>query len=652
MSSTTVEEREKPSVSPVNRLWNRQLSSYPDTRARYTYLGIVVLAAIVLYYELYVEGSVAPSILRQYDMSFTYFIYIIAFGNILGAFASLVAGLADRWGRANLVAYGLGITAAITLFGLPNAGSEFMFGVCFAALSFVEGIILVATPALVRDFSPQIGRAGAMGFWTLGPVLGSLVVAVVSSNTLAGHPDWRYQFYVSGAAGFVIFAVALVGLRELSPQLRDQLMMTIRDRALIEAKAKGLDISKALEKPWKQMMRPDIIASALAISLFLLIYYSAVEFSVVYFTTVFGFTEKDANGVSNWLWASDAIALVVVGVLSDKLRVRKPFMIVGGVGAVVMTIIFLRLATHPDTSYYHLATVMAIQAVFLGVAYAPWMASFTETIEKHNPALTATGLAVWGWILRIVVAAAAFVVPVIVNGVDPLVAYGPQAQAAQARVGAPLLAKVEANQALFNQLATYPDASKIPPALLSSAIAKVGAPTLLAAQKHTADLKYLSAHGNDVLAAQKKAPHQWQHWYWICVGGQLVFIPLVFMMAGDWSPRRARQREEEHEAAVQAELEKMLADGSRPVGVLTTASPAATAGDAATSGSDATTVPAPSPAPVVDGTTTPIAAPQAPATPATRAAPAAPATPAPRATPAADGGIVAPPDGQPPSSEA
>ncbi len=580
MSSTTIEARDKPSVNPISRLWNRQLTAYPDTGPRYTYLGIVVLAAIVLYYELYVEGSVAPSILRQYGMSFTYFIYIIAFGNILGAFASLVAGLADRWGRANLVAYGLGITAAITLFGLPHAGTEFEFGLLFAALSFVEGIILVATPALVRDFSPQIGRAAAMGFWTLGPVLGSLVVAVVSSNTLGGHPDWRYQFYVSGAAGFVVFALAVVGLRELSPRLRDQLMMTIRDRALIEAKAKGLDISRALEKPWKQMMRPDIIASALAISLFLLIYYSAVEFSVVYFTTVFGFTEKDANGVSNWLWASDAIALVVVGVLSDKLRVRKPFMVVGGVGAVIMTIIFLRLATHPDTSYYHLATVMSIQAVFLGVAYAPWMASFTETIEKHNPALTATGLAVWGWILRIVVAAAAFVVPVVVNGVDPLVAYGTQAQAAQARVGAPLLAKVEANQALFNQLATYPDSSKIPPALLQSAIAKVGAPTLLAAQKHAADLTFLAAHGHQVLAAQKKAPHQWQHWYWVCVGGELVFIPLVFVMAGDWSPRRARQREQEHEAAVQAELEKMLADGSAPVSVGATATPVAAGGTA------------------------------------------------------------------------
>ena len=60
--------------------------------------------------------------------------------------------------------------------------------VLFAVLSFVEGIVLVATPALIRDFSPQVGRGIAMGFWTLGPVLGSLVVTEVSSNTLDSPP--------------------------------------------------------------------------------------------------------------------------------------------------------------------------------------------------------------------------------------------------------------------------------------------------------------------------------------------------------------------------------------------------------------------------------------------------------------------------------
>src|SRR3984893_922664 len=122
----------------AGRLWDRQLDHYPDTGPRLVYLGIVVLGTIVLYYELYVLGAVAPSILQQYHMSFRYFVYILVVGNALGAFTSLIAGLADRWGRANLVVYGLAVTGLLTLFGLPNAGGKFTFGVLFAAISFVE----------------------------------------------------------------------------------------------------------------------------------------------------------------------------------------------------------------------------------------------------------------------------------------------------------------------------------------------------------------------------------------------------------------------------------------------------------------------------------------------------------------------------------
>ena len=112
-----------------------------------------------------------------------------------------------------------------------------------------------------------------------------------------------------------------------------------------------------------------------------------------------------------------------------RLRVRKPFMVVGGVGAIVMTIIFLMRATKPDTSYYDFVLILSLLAVFLGVAYAPWMASFTETVERRNPALAATGLAVWGLIIRLVIAISVFIVPHIVNTVTTLVDRGPTVQA-------------------------------------------------------------------------------------------------------------------------------------------------------------------------------------------------------------------------------
>ena len=58
------------------------------------------------------------------------------------------------------------------------------------------------------------------------------------------------------------------------------------------------------------------------------------------------------------------------------------------------------------------------------MAYAPWMASYTETVEARNPALIATGLAIWGWIIRVVVFVSFLVIPLVVTSVTPLVTYG------------------------------------------------------------------------------------------------------------------------------------------------------------------------------------------------------------------------------------
>ena len=87
----------------------------------------------------------------------------------------------------------------------------------------------MATPALVRDFSPQLGRASAMGFWTVGPVAGSLITSIVAAHTLdhflasGGIDGWKSQFVISGVTALVVFVLALFFLKDLSSRLRDQL---------------------------------------------------------------------------------------------------------------------------------------------------------------------------------------------------------------------------------------------------------------------------------------------------------------------------------------------------------------------------------------------------------------------------------------------
>ncbi|MFF4209076.1 MFS transporter [Streptomyces sp. NPDC001796] len=540
------------------RLWRRELNHYPVTSRRLAYLAIVVLTTVVLYYALYVQYAVATSIITHFHMTYSYFVWVSVIGNAVGAFASLVAGLADRWGRANMVVYGLLIAALLSLLALPNAPDKGTYLVLFACLSFIEGIVLVATPALIRDFSPQLGRATAMGYWTMGPVIGSLVVTVVTSSTLS-FAGWQDELRYSGWAGLAVFVLALVGLRELSPRLRDQIMVSLRDRALVEARAKGMNPRTAAEGHWRQMLRLDVVGSATAVSLFLLLYFGAVGNFVVYFAATFGYSEQRTNGLANWYWAANAVALVAAGLVSDKLKVRKPFMAVGAVGSIAVTTLFALHATEQRTGYHTFAALFVAIGVFTGVTYAPWMASFTETVEKHNPAATATGLAVWGWIIRAVVAISTAFVPVVVTSATPLVEHGAQVKAASVQA-APALAVIDAHPRLFAELEAYPPTA-VPPALAARAVREVGAEDLATVRKAQPQLALLQRYGSQVKSAAAQGPEQWRTWWLICVAGQVFFLPFIFVMAGRWSPRKAREEAVEHQRAVERELAALADEG-------------------------------------------------------------------------------------------
>jgi hypothetical protein len=146
-------------------------------------------------------------------------------------------------------------------------------------------------------------------------------------------------------------------------------------------------------------------------------------------------------------------------------------------------------------------------------------------VEARNPALIATGLAFWGWIIRIVVFVAYLCLPLVFYTVTPRVNYGAEVssiaaahktelafasahpdvvataqkippnvlasaqkippsvqtiakkdgvQLANAQKFAPELKVIQANPALFTKLSTYSDPSKIPGPLLTQAINAAG----------------------------------------------------------------------------------------------------------------------------------------------------------------------------------
>src|SRR5580704_10875138 len=261
--------------SPLFRfLFVHEIDEYPDNAKRTAYLGLAVLATVVLYYTYFTQTGVTPQILQYYHMSFSFYVGIVVVSNLIGAFASLPASKTDKLGRSNVIIYGLLIIGLLVAIGVPATHTQWQFAVAISALGLVEGAILVATPALVRDFSPQLGRASAMGFWTIGPVAGSLIASIIAVHTLnhIGQTHWKSQFVIAGCAALVVFVISIFGLRDLSPSIRDQLMVSARDQTLVEARARGVsdqELQAAAERPWRQMFRWDLIGACFGISVFL-----------------------------------------------------------------------------------------------------------------------------------------------------------------------------------------------------------------------------------------------------------------------------------------------------------------------------------------------------------------------------------------------
>jgi ACS family D-galactonate transporter-like MFS transporter len=285
-------------------------------------------------------------------------------------------------------------------------------------------------------------------------------------------------------------------------------MVSMRDRALIEARAAGVEPEKAVHGHWRQMLRLDIIGPAFAISIFLVLYYMFVAFLVVYFATVFRYTEAKANNLSEQVKTLQTVdpttlAALKVNPANTAAQARALSELSGLSVADVQKVVALGPRYKEQ-----LATLAAIDPTTLAAL-------------SDNPANTAAGAKAVGEIaVRLGIA------PATALGQLHAVASVPPADLAVLRADGP---KVQQAGAGLRSISTIP----------------------------SGDVAYLSAHGSEVAKAQKDNPGQWQTWWWICFICQVAFIPFVFLLTGRWSPRKARADEREHQRMVERELARL-----------------------------------------------------------------------------------------------
>jgi MFS family permease len=571
----------------------RELGRYPEDRVRYAQLALVAAATITVWWQGDVAGAVAPLLLPDLGMSFSFFLTMISILAGLAGIASGLTGLLGRWGRANLMAGGLLVSSALTLVAIPLAQSKWPFVVAYGGQRFVDGIVLVATVALVRDLSPQMSRARAMALWTIGPATAALLVHFTANHTLGVFDTWQSQYVICGIVSTAVALALVCFLRELSPDLRDQRMVRRVDSPVVERRADRGEVSHTdgVSAIRQVLLTPRVIAASLGIGLFLVATLTFTSVLPLMLGAVFGYPADRSNGLLTWSNWATIVALVVAGIASDRLGVRKPFMLVGAACAIAFSIGLLTTLEDPQTSYGTLRVLLMGLGASVAIAYVAWMTSFTETVENLHPSLIVAGIAVWGWIVRLVVMSALLVIPQVVPSMNTLVEKGPAVKAEAARLSAAKAAlttdgkqvaarrlvleqegaAIRATQSRLRRAGATPSpaqlaATKARASRLQTQVASLNrqAATLRSrAAALEASAAGLAPRAATVKAAAAAAPQQWERWLWIAVICQALFIPVIFVIKGRWSPRQAREDAREHARAMHRELARLEAEPER-----------------------------------------------------------------------------------------
>jgi MFS family permease len=385
--------------SYVSWLWKRDLTAYPKGPLRWALLFLVTAGGICLTSLGLVIGSISPLLIQQTGMSTDFYSYLLVVAGLCGAATAYFSSLTDRIGRANLIVFGALIAGLIAFFGVPSAHTKWEFAVWYCVMGFADGVALVGTPTLMRDFTPQTGRATAMGVNTLGTGASALLISFFASRLLAHTTDWRVMLHLVGGAALATFVVLLFTLRELPPHLRGQVVATRADEGVLERVTDASDDEKVIAAAsagwakWRQVITPRIVSANLAIMLYLVIFVTASGFLTLYNVEVQHLSLSSANDLGTLYWAANCVALVGFGLISDRLLVRKPVMIVGAV-IVVISILFVMTADHP--SYARLAIPLVFWSIGMGGGFSPWYAAYSEDAERINPALVGTAFAVFG----------------------------------------------------------------------------------------------------------------------------------------------------------------------------------------------------------------------------------------------------------------
>jgi MFS family permease len=379
----------------------RTLEVYPKGAYRWALLGLTVMATILASYEFQLS-PLLPLLLPYLHMSQVGYGIFVSYVVLISGISAFFGGpLADRYGRVLLIDICLGVVTVLTFSNLLITGIV-SFVVIRTGMGIMGGMMAGAGAALVRDMSPRLSRALAFGFFTIGPVGANFLANAIAGATLPIYHTWQSQIWIMGGLGILIYIPILLWLKDLSPQLRLQIFRN----EIASMQAEGRRLPTAAEIPAGTraafaalLAHPEVWLLVLGITANLTLYFAIQAFGSLLFTSAYGYSPALAARMNANFWLTNMAVLVITGYVSDRLEVRKPIAIIGGIlSSALMAIWIVSFGYHLEQRT--VAWIATLMGCFLGIAYVPWAAQFSETLEDVSPALQATGWAFFGLMAR------------------------------------------------------------------------------------------------------------------------------------------------------------------------------------------------------------------------------------------------------------
>jgi MFS family permease len=164
----------------------------------------------------------------------------------------------------------------------------------------------------------------------------------------------------------------------------------------------------------RQLLRHrQVLAHLVGITAWQVFYWTLQIFGPTITVQAFGYTSSQAAAIAAASWAINLVVLFAVGRFSDRLQLRKPFILVGTIAGLAVMGVLVRLVGSGHASMGTLIAVNAVLGSALAVAFAPWMAQFSEDVEDIRPELQGTGWGLFGLSVRVMIVSMLVVAPIV-----------------------------------------------------------------------------------------------------------------------------------------------------------------------------------------------------------------------------------------------